>query len=374
MFFEKRSINIRGQSTLGVALGNGINIYNDDYVSAESAIRNSDVWAAVNVISSDLARIKLSTESKKINKLLLNPSRIANRFNFIQSLIAQMLLTGNAYAVRRTDSNQEFWEFVRPSNVTVNLSDDGQTITYDVSFIAPDEPDLKNIDSADMIHFKCFSMDGGLMGKSPLAALSSELELQKSSRNLAVQMFRQAINPMAILKSNKAALTEEAKKNVRASFEKANSGSNAGRVLILDPLFDFNQLEIKTDVAKLLNSVDWTRDQIAKVFMLPTDILGNESEHSNADQIRNLYNTTLGRYLASIVEEIEAKLDVQIIADVKQATDLDGIGVEQRVNEMVKAGTITTDMALAILADSQSDLVTQEIVNKVSAKEVLPNE
>ena len=212
-----------------------------------------------------------------------------------------------------------------------------------------------------------------MLFRSPLTALSSEIELQKRSRGLAVSMFKQAINPTAILKSNKTKLENEAKDRVRAEFEKANSGDNAGRVLILDPLFDYSQLEIKTDVAKLLNSVDWTREQIAKAFMLPTDTLGSESQHSNADQIRNLYNTTLGRYLAPIVEEIESKLQTNIIADVKQATDLDGSIVEQRVNAMVQAGTITQEVAMYILSNSQSDLITQDVLNYQPKQEVLPD-
>lgn len=115
MFFEKQSIQIRGQSDLAVAISNGQLITSGGYISAETAIRNSDVWAAVNVISSDLARIKLASDSKKLTKLLNAPSPLTNRFSFMQSIIAQMLLTGNAYVIRRVKDNNEFWEYTSPN-------------------------------------------------------------------------------------------------------------------------------------------------------------------------------------------------------------------------------------------------------------------
>lgn len=368
MFFEKRSVPIRGSGS-GVSVVDGGFAYFGDYVNAEQAIRNSDVWTAVNILASDIARVKFKAKDETVNNLLANPSRLTNRFNFWQSMVASMLLSGNAYALRRVKQGQEFLEFVQPDHVTVWLSDDGQTLTYDFRFDAVDEPDEKNVQSSDVVHLRMLTLNGGMVGRSPLVALNNELTLQETARKLTLTSLRKAIMPSAVLKAKKP-LMPEARENARAEFEKANSGDNAGRVIVMDTLFDFTQSQVSADVAKLLNSTDWTRNQIAKAFMMPTDMLGGESEHSNAEQITATYNTTLGRYLQPIVDELQMTFGVEVDADVRTAIDLDGSQVEARTRELFSAGILSQQQAVKVLSDSTSDIVTDDIAKMTTAQEL----
>ncbi|MFT8852729.1 MAG: phage portal protein [Leuconostoc suionicum] len=366
MFFEKRSQPIRGSGS-SYTLPSGQMVLGSGYISADRALKNSDVWTAVNIISSDIARVKFHAPNKqKIDKLLGTPSRVTNRFNFFQSMIAQMLLTGNAYALRRLDGSGEYLEFVSPSHISQYLSDDGQTTTYDITFNGTQEDDLKNVPADDVIHLKLLSTDGGLTGKSPLTALVDELTLQSGNNKLANSVFNKSANPSAMLKLNTGnKLNSDGREAVRAAFEAANTGANAGRVMVMDGTFDYSQLEVKSDVAKLLTATDWTRSQIAKAFMLPSDMLGSESEHSNADQIRATYNNTIGRYLAPALEELSMKYGENIIADIREATDLDGAMLEQRTTNLIKGGAISSVLGLEILKDSHSDLVTPDLIEAV---------
>lgn len=374
MFFEKRSQPIRGSgssytvSSGQMALGGG-------YISADRALKNSDVWTAVNIISSDIARVKFHGDKKKTDTLLSSPSRVTNRFNFFQSMISQMLLTGNAYALRRLDGSGEYLEFVSPSHIQQYLSDDGQTTTYDITFNGTQEDDLKNVPSDDVIHLRLLSTDGGLTGKSPLTALVDELALQSGNNKLANSVFNKSANPSAMLKLNTGQkLNSEGREAVRTAFEEANTGANAGRVMVMDGTFDYSQLEVKSDVAKLLTATDWTRSQIAKAFMLPSDMLGSESEHSNADQIRATYNNTIGRYLAPALEELSMKYGENIIADIREATDLDGAMLEQRTTNLIKGGVISSVLGLEILKDSHSDLITPDLIEAVGQENAVGKE
>lgn len=367
MFFEKRSVPIRGSGYLGGSTSGNWLINSGSHVSAGIAMRNSDIRTAVTVLASDVARVTFSTSNKSMNKLLDSPSRMTGRYLFMQSMIAQLLLDGNAYAIRREDDkHHEFWEYVRPSNATVYLADDGQSLTYDFNFDSKDESDLRGVESENVIHFRLLGIDGGLTGRSPLEALGAELSLQKSSRNLALNLFGKTVNPTSILTAN-GKLNKKQKDEVRDAFEDANSGENAGRALVLDSNFTFEQLEIKSDVAKILDSTDWTREQIAKVFMIPVDSLGSESEHSNAEQIRGLYNTALGRYIAAITDELTLKLGFKVVPNVREAIDLDGSQIEQRTVSLLGGNAISKDVALEILKQSHSDLVTEDILNTVQA-------
>lgn len=375
MFFEKRSQPIRGSGS-SYTLSSGQMVLGGGYISADRALKNSDVWTAVNIISSDIARVKFHAPKKqKIDKLLGKPSRVTNRFNFFQSMISQMLLTGNAYALRRLDGSGEYLEFVSPSHISQYLSDDGQTTTYDITFNGTHEDDLKNVPADDVIHLKLLSTDGGLTGKSPLTALVDELTLQSGNNKLANSVFNKSANPSAILKLNTGnKLNSEGREAVRTTFEAANTGANAGRVMVMDGTFDYSQLEVKSDVAKLLTATDWTRSQIAKAFMLPSDMLGSESEHSNADQIRATYNNTIGRYLAPALEELSMKYSENIIADIREATDLDGAMLEQRTTNLIKGGAISSVLGLEILKDSHSDLVTPNLIEAVGQENAVGKE
>lgn len=374
MFFEKRSQPIRGSGS-SYTLSSGQMALGGGYISADRALKNSDVWTAVNIISSDIARVKFHGDKKKTDTLLSSPSRVTNRFNFFQSMIAQMLLTGNAYALRRLDGSGEYLEFVSPSHIQQYLSDDGQTTTYDISFNGTQEDDLKNVPSDDVIHLRLLSTDGGLTGKSPLTALVDELTLQSGNNKLANSVFNKSANPSAMLKLNTGQkLSNEGREAVRSAFEEANTGANAGRVMVMDGTFDYSQLEVKSDVAKLLTATDWTRSQIAKAFMLPSDMLGSESEHSNADQIRATYNNTIGRYLAPALEELSMKYGENIIADIREATDLDGAMLEQRTTNLIKGGAISSVLGLEILKDSHSDLVTPDLIKAVGQENAVGKE
>ncbi|MDC2805559.1 phage portal protein [Leuconostoc suionicum] len=374
MFFEKRSQPIRGSGS-SYTLSSGQMVLGGGYISADRALKNSDVWTAVNIISSDIARVKFHGDKKKTDTLLSSPSRVTNRFNFFQSMIAQMLLTGNAYALRRLDGSGEYLEFVSPSHIQQYLSDDGQITTYDISFNGTQEDDLKNVPSDDVIHLRLLSTDGGLTGKSPLTALVDELILQSGNNKLANSVFNKSANPSAMLKLNTGQkLSNEGREAIRSAFEEANTGANSGRVMVMDGTFDYSQLEVKSDVAKLLTATDWTRSQIAKAFMLPSDMLGSESEHSNADQIRATYNNTIGRYLAPALEELSMKYGENIIADIREATDLDGAMLEQRTTNLIKGGAISSVLGLEILKDSHSDLVTPDLIKAVGQENAVGKE
>lgn len=373
MFFEKRSQSIRGSgysrssTSSHMVLGGG-------YINANRALRNSDVWTAVNIISSDIARVKFHSDKKSLDKLLQRPSRLANRFNFWQAMIAQMLLDGNAYALRRVDKTGEFLEFIQPSHIMQYLSDDGQTITYDINFDGTDEPDLKDVPADDVVHLKLLSTNGGMSGKSPLTALIAEIQLQEQNNALANAVFTKSAKPSEMLKLKTGQkLNKAGREAVRTAFEEANTGANAGRIMVMDGTFEYSQLEVKSDLAKLLTATDWTRAQIAKAFLLPSDMLGSESEHSNADQIRAMYNNTIGRYLAPVLEELSMKYDNEIIADIREATDLDGAMIEKRTVDLLKGGTISPMLALEILKESHSDLVTPELIDAIGQDNAVGN-
>ncbi|WP_439424788.1 phage portal protein [Oenococcus alcoholitolerans] len=371
MFFAKKERRDRILTTgsSGIYFQNGQLVISDTYYPAEKAIKNSDVWAAVNIISADLARAKLTTGKPRFDKLLLDPTPLTDPYSFWRSMYAQMLLSGNAYAVIRDNS---WLEFVDPSHVDIYKTEDGQIIYYSVRFDGSQEKDIAKLPASQMIHLRWLGINGGTIGRSPLSALSSEIQLKDMTNSLAINASNQAANPSAELHVAKGKMDKDEKSAVRSAFEDAQTGDNAGRVIVTDELVTYKPLEVSANISGLLNSVSFASTQIAKAFMLPPDYAGNESEHSNSEQVRGQYNSTLGRYLQVPISEIGNKFGVQVFADVRDAIDLDGSVTEGRVNNLVNSGTISPEFAILILKESPSDLVTQNLLDQAKELNIAP--
>ena len=92
----------------------------DKYVDARTALKNSDIYSIVFQLSSDLANGKLIADGPRAQGILNNPTQTSNVHAFWQSMFAQLLLGGEAFAYRWRNQNgtEMTWEYLRPSQVT----------------------------------------------------------------------------------------------------------------------------------------------------------------------------------------------------------------------------------------------------------------
>lgn len=348
-----------GYTGLGYSIKDNKIVFNSDFVSARDALKNSDVFAVVNKLAEDMASVHFKTNNQYTSKILTNPSQLTNSFSFWRSMYAQMLLSGNAYALIWGDKSgrSDHLEYLKPSQVDIYKSADGTQLTYDINFPDTEEPDMKSVPASQIIHLKGVSLDGGLIGISPLRALSKEMQLQDANKGLALGAMKNGLNITGLLKINKGLLESKEKETVRRAFEQQ---AENGHIVVLDDLEDYQSLEINKDISKLLSSTDWTSEQIAKVYGVPQDYLGSESEHSNIEMVAIQYAQTIGRYVRGVVSEFKQKLNGEIDYDVNAISDIDGQQVEKRVRGLVTDRVIGYKTAQKILIRSNSDLLTKE--------------
>lgn len=290
-----------------------VSITSDDETTQYSsikALRNSDVYAAVKIIASDIATSELYAENKgtTITKLINSkPNNYMSAWHYKFSQVANMLLNGNAFSLIERDETGApvALHALLNGNVSIEQLDDGT-----VQYIHSDDGEKTVLNASDVLHFKYFSTDG-LTGISPLYALRDELKLQERGNKLLAGFFKRGVNGSGILKVRKSNLDKKAKESIRQKFEDANAGdANALRTVILDEEMDYTPIQINTDILKLVNNNDWNTKQIAKVFGLSTDRLGVEANHSNTIQSNVMYlRNTLTHFLKAIESEINFKLD-----------------------------------------------------------------
>lgn len=99
---EQRSMTIPSTNMSSFIISNG-QILPNHLVSAEYALKNSDIFAVINLLSSDVASSTISAPAPFL-QVLQQPSNLISGYNFWQSVTASLLLNGNAYAAITRDS------------------------------------------------------------------------------------------------------------------------------------------------------------------------------------------------------------------------------------------------------------------------------
>ena len=330
-----------------------------EWVSAETALKNSDLFSIISQLSNDLATAKLTTSRKQMQGIVDNPSNNANRFNFYQSIFAQMLLGGEAFAYRwRNDNGRDMkWEYLRPSQVSFNRLDNQNGLYYNITFDDPRIPPKQHVPQSDILHFRLLSVDGGLTSVSPLMALGRELDIQKASDKLTLSSLKNALNANGILKIKGGGLLDF---KTKVSRSRQAMKQMQGGPLVLDDLEDFTPLEIKSNVDQLLKQADWTTGQFAKVYGIPENVVGGQGDQqSSLEMSSNVYSKAVARYLRPFLSELSQKLSCDVDADIFPAVDPTGANYISRINSMVKSGTLAQNQGLYIL--QQAEILPKEL-------------
>lgn len=297
------------QSILHAAYGDNVSW------SGITALRNSDIFTAVQTISSDIAsspiEIKIRGQTDKDSELnyLLNkrPNDYLTPWHFRFVIVANMLLNGSSYVqiIRDKQSNPVELHFLRNSIITI--AEENGKIQYMVS------SDIKGrtttLQAADVLHFRMFTLDG-FNSYSPLYALAKEVSIQEGSKKFLDSFFKKGASVGGILKLEKTRKSPEELKEYRKEFTEGYLGSkNAGGILVMDSLMDFKQLEVPTEILRFLNSYNFTTQQVAKAFGLPLSKMGIETVNTSVEQANLDYSqSTLSRLFYSLTSEMEFKL------------------------------------------------------------------
>ena len=353
--------NSGGKSQTGLTIADDdsiidfLNPGNAKYVDARTALHNSDIYSVIFQLSSDLANGRLVADSSRTQNMLDNPTVTANTHAFWQSMFAQLLLSGEAFAYRWRNQNgiDSSWEYLRPSQVTPFLLEDGSGLIYNVTFDEPEIGVIQAIPQSDMIHLRLMSRNGGKTGISPLTALASELSIHDASNKLTLTALARSIMAPGILSITKGGLLDSKQKAARSTqFMKQMNDSDSGPI-VLDDLETYTPLEVQGNVAQLLSQATWTGAQIAKVYGVSDSIInGQGDQQSSLDMIGNDYIKALTRYSNAITSELTNKLAGKITIDLRPVVDPAGDGYANTISSLAKNGTIDDTQAVWLLTKS----------------------
>lgn len=324
------------------------------YVSAKGALHNSDLYSAIFMLSSDLASMKLTADKPQVQSFLDNPSATSNGHAFWQSMYAQLLLSGEAFAYiwRNRNGMVSRLEYLRPSQVNTYLLDSGNGLVYTITFDEPKIGVKQYEPQSNVIHMRLLSTSGGMLGRSPLESLSDELKIKHLSNNLTTDALQKSIMSPGILKETKGGLLNAAMKAARSKQFMHQVTHSDGGPIVIDDLEEYTPLEIKSDLSKLLAQVDWTSAQIAKVYGIPSNYLGGKGDQqSSISMIQGAYANTLSRYANSAVSELDDKLVAHIEHNLRPSIDATGDSYANQIATLKKDGILDQNQAVWVLKE-----------------------
>ena len=341
----------------------------DKYVDARTALKNSDIYSIVFQLSADLANGKLKADAPRAQGILNNPTQTSNAHAFWQSMFAQLLLGGECFAYRWRNQNgtDMTWEYLRPSQVTPFLLEDGSGLIYNINFDEPEVGVMEAVPQSDLIHIRLLSQNGGKTGISPLSALANELQIKDKSNKLTLSALGRSIIAPGILSiKHGGLLSDEDKASRSRKFMKQTSKSENGPIVI-DDLEEYTPLEVKSNVAQLLNQVSWTGAQIAKVYGVSDSIInGQGDQQSSIQMMGNAYVKSLARYAKAVTGELNNKLNANINLDLRSAIDPLGDEYASTIANLQKNGTLGANQAAWLL--QQANYLPDDMPEKEQAK------
>ncbi|WWT35114.1 portal protein [Enterococcus phage vB_Efa_ZAT1] len=291
-------------------------------ITGEKALRNSDIFTGINIISGDLGQSKFRpTKNSEADEQFLKminkrPNNKQSHYMFMYATVANLILSGNSYALIHRDKLGvvESLEFVKPEQVNVIQNVTTGEWSYDVtmdygSIMYKCKPE-------DILHFRITTVDG-FLGRSPLLSLKDEVAMQSNGSKILSKFFANGVFGGGILKLKGGYVDNETKAKIRQDFEKANGGStNSNGVIVLDETTEFQEYKMNTDILKLIQGNKFSTQQIAKVLGIPLNRFGMELVNSTDSGANDIYiASTISQYERAICDEIEIKTGNELELD-----------------------------------------------------------
>lgn len=291
-------------------------------ITGEKALRNSDIFTGINIISGDLGQSKFRpTKNSEADEQFLKminkrPNNKQSHYMFMYATVANLILSGNSYALIHRDKLGvvESLEFVRPEQVNVIQNVTTGEWSYDVtmdygSIMYKCKPE-------DILHFRITTVDG-FLGRSPLLSLKDEVAMQSNGSKILSKFFANGVFGGGILKLKGGYVDNDTKAKIRKDFEKANGGStNSNGVIVLDESTEFQEYKMNTDILKLIQGNKFSTQQIAKVLGIPLNRFGMELVNSTDSGANDIYiASTISQYERAICDEIEIKTGNELELD-----------------------------------------------------------
>lgn len=270
-------------------------------VTERSAMQMTAVYSCVRILAEAVAGLPLHLycytdtggKEKAIDHPLYTllhdePNPEMTSFVFRETLMAHLLLWGNAYAqiIRNGKGEVVALYPLMPNRMVVDRDENGHL--YYTYYRGNDEA-IRNKDTAvilqpsDVLHIPGLGFDG-LVGYSPIAMAKNAIGMAIACEEYGAKFFANGATPGGILEHPG---TIKDPQRVRESWQNTFGGSgNANKVAVLEEGMKYTPISISPEQAQFLETRKFQINEIARIFRVPPHMVGDleKSSFSNIEQ------------------------------------------------------------------------------------------
>jgi HK97 family phage portal protein len=308
-------------------------------VNHMSAMQSAAVFGCIRIISEAIAGLRINiyqiNADDQTDKTvaydhdldyLLNvkPNPYTDAYMFKLALQIHLLLTGNAYIEMVMDKGGKLAGLYQrnPMNTFPVIDNTGELI-----FVTTDGGSQRVIAANRMVHIMWMSMDG-IIGIDPIRHYAKEVfGADLAANSYAAKLFKNGGASSGIITTEKQ-LKPAMRDELQQQFQKAQSGANAHKIMLLDGGFDWKQMSLSPEQSQFLQTRGFTRDQIAAaIYGVPPHLVGDsrsEKASNMEQQMLMLGNNTIKPW----TKRWECALTVKLLPEVGRTAGLYQIGFD----------------------------------------------
>ena len=268
------------------------------YVSADSAMRITAVWACVRVIAETIGSLPIGVyrrtrDGRELDRnhalyylLHDSPNPDMSAFEFWELAAKSLCLQGNFYARIVTNQRGDVTRLIPLSSNSMRVTRDPETgvlvYTYGGEVYT----------ASDILHVPGLGYDGeeNLIGYSPVSYMAQSLGMTQDAESYGSNFFKNNATPPAYMTVPQA-LSNEARKNLQTwLLDNFGGVKNAGKIGVLEQGAEIKTVAINHRDMQFLELRQYQKADICSIFRVPPHMIqdltrstNNNIEHQGID-------------------------------------------------------------------------------------------
>lgn len=288
-------------------------------INDATILKLSSVWACARIISETISTLplhvyektpdgRIQNDSTEVASLLKQPNSTSTSAVFWEAMLASMLLRGNGLAEKKYIGNRiTSLEFLSPARTIITRDTAGNRI---YSYVEKDSTQ-RIIPENKIFRIPGFTIDGD-WGLSVVEYGSSVFGAALAAGNAANTTFENGLHPTVAFKLDRV-LTTSQREEFRTSLLALSGALNAGKAPLLEAGMDVTTIGINPNDAQLLESRNFSVEEICRWFRVPPHMVGHTSNSTSwgsgiEQQMIGFLTFTLRPWLTRIEQAISKEL------------------------------------------------------------------
>lgn len=269
-------------------------------VTTQTAMQLTVVCACVRILAEAVAGLPLHMyrytdrgKEKAIDNRLYyllhdEPNPEMTSFTFRETMMAQLLTTGNAYAQKIFNNRGEIVAIYPLISAQMQvLRDPSGRLVYLYTYM-PDDSKPNDTTVVPLRQEEIWNIPGlgfnGLIGFSPIEMARNALGLAMATEEYGSKFFANGAQPSGVLEH--PGVIKDAEK-LRTAWQAQFGGSgNSNKIAVLEEGLKYHPISIPPDQAQFLESRKFQINEICRMYRIPPHMVGDleKSSFSNIEQ------------------------------------------------------------------------------------------